>query len=309
MTWKILTEDTNKIIYWSAVRPRHDPSVSAMPYLSRGEIAEPVRPPKPIVEIVSDKVATESGKPKRIFEFQPDDLLGRTYLTDKNEYGECFRATIVRKITERDEQIEGDEERIKFLVRLDDEEKDKILSYNELLDIVEAQYAEELDEENLYWKFKRIAAHEGPLSPKHPRYNGSAYNVLIEWEDGTSTYEPLDIVAKDDPVTCATYAKENGLLDTPGWKRFKRLASRKDKYIRMCKAAKRKSLREGDVYKFGVQIPRHVKQAKEIDAKNNNTFWQDAMDHELAQLHKFNTFHDLGICCSKPDGYQMTKVH
>ncbi len=192
---------------------------------------------------------------------------------------------------------------------MDDEERDEILSYNELLDIVEAQYAEELDEENLYWKFKRIAAHEGPLSPKHPRYNGSAYNVLIEWEDGTSTYEPLDIVAKDDPVTCATYAKENGLLDTPGWKRFKRLASRKDKYIRMCKAAKRKSLREGDVYKFGVQIPRHVKQAKEIDAKNNNTFWQDAMDHELAQLHKFNTFHDLGVRRNKPDGYQMTKVH
>jgi hypothetical protein len=29
---------------------------------------------------------------------------------------------------------------------------------------------------------------------------------------------PLQIVAKDNPATCAVYAKDNGLLDTPGWR-------------------------------------------------------------------------------------------
>ena len=32
---------------------------------------------------------------------------------------------------------------------------------------------------------------------------------------------------KDDPVFCALYAKENDLLDTPGWKSLKQIATRK----------------------------------------------------------------------------------
>jgi hypothetical protein len=30
--------------------------------------------------------------------------------------------------------------------------------------------------------------------------------------------EPLNIFGKDDPVTCAVYACEHGLLDEEGWK-------------------------------------------------------------------------------------------
>jgi len=40
--------------------------------------------------------------------------------------------------------------------------------------------------------------------------------VLVEWEDGSTTYEPLATIAVNDPVTVALYAKEKGLLDTPG---------------------------------------------------------------------------------------------
>ena len=44
---------------------------------------------------------------------------------------------------------------------------------------------------------------------------GSQYNVLMEWENGEVTRQPLDELAKDNPVTCATHAKENNLLDEP----------------------------------------------------------------------------------------------
>jgi hypothetical protein len=47
---------------------------------------------------------------------------------------------------------------------------------------------------------------------------------LIEWENGEITKEPLKIIAADDPVSCAIYVRENGLLDKPGWKRFKHIA-------------------------------------------------------------------------------------
>ena len=68
----------------------------------------------------------------------------------------------------------------------------------------------------MVWKFQRIVSHQGPLLPNHPDYKGSTYNVMIEWENGEITSEPLQVIAKDDPVTCAIYARENGLLDTPG---------------------------------------------------------------------------------------------
>ena len=61
---------------------------------------------------------------------------------------------------------------------------------------------------------------------------------MIEWETGEVTSEPLAIIGKDDPVTCAIYARENDLLEESGWKQFKRLAQRQKKLFRMANQAK-----------------------------------------------------------------------
>jgi hypothetical protein len=60
-------------------------------------------------------------------------------------------------------------------------------------------------------------------------------------ENGEITKEPLSIIAVDDPVTCAIYARENGLLDQPGWKRCKRIAKTEKKFTHMVNQAKLKS--------------------------------------------------------------------
>ena len=65
--------------------------------------------------------------------------------------------------------------------------------------------------------------HKGPLKPGDSGHNRSHDNVKIEWEDArVTTWEPLAIIGKCDPATCATYAKEHGLLNKPGWKQFKK---------------------------------------------------------------------------------------
>jgi hypothetical protein len=66
-----------------------------------------------------------------------------------------------------------------------------------------------------------------------PEYKGSRYNILVEWENGEITSEPLNIFGKDDPVTCAVYACEHGLLEEEGWKRFKGIAKREKKMLCM----------------------------------------------------------------------------
>ena len=49
---------------------------------------------------------------------------------------------------------------------------------------------------------------------------------MVEWESGEVTYEPLTLISKDDPITCAVYAKKHDLLDTTGWKHLKRYAKK-----------------------------------------------------------------------------------
>jgi hypothetical protein len=47
---------------------------------------------------------------------------------------------------------------------------------------------------------------------------------MVEWEDNSITTEPLGIIAADNPVTCAIYAREQDLLSIPGWKQFRTIA-------------------------------------------------------------------------------------
>jgi hypothetical protein len=47
--------------------------------------------------------------------------------------------------------------------------------------------------------------------------------MLVEWENGEITTEPLLVIAANNPVTCAVYAREYDLLDVEGWKHFPNL--------------------------------------------------------------------------------------
>ena len=100
----------------------------------------------------------------RVITFSPDDLVGRTILKQPEEDGQRFQATIVRKIIE----MEENEEKMNFLVKLPDEEQDEIMAYNDIIDIIADQYDDELNNPERKWLFKRLTAHEGPLSSKHP---------------------------------------------------------------------------------------------------------------------------------------------
>jgi len=140
---------------------------------------------------------------------------------------------------------------LKFCYSVNDDEYEKVLSYQKVIDSIEK------DEDNpIMWKFKRIVSHQGPLTPTSPGYNGSSYNVCIEWENGEVTGELLSTIAADNPVTCAIHARDYNLLDKPGWRRFCHLAKRQKKLFRMVNQAKLKSFRTAPRYKYGYEVPR-----------------------------------------------------
>jgi hypothetical protein len=91
---------------------------------------------------------------------------------------------------------------------LNTDQQEDIITYNKMLECITKE-----EESDITWIFRQIVSHEGPTQ-------GSQYDLMIEWENGEIAKEPLKFIATDDPVTCALYARENGLLDKPGWKRF-----------------------------------------------------------------------------------------
>jgi len=166
-------------------------------------------------------------------------------------------------------------------------------------------------ENDIVWKFQKIVSHQGPLAPTHPDYNGSSYNVMVEWENGEITKEPLQAIAKDDPVTCAIYAKDNGLLDQPGWKQFKAIAKRQKKFTRMVNQAKLRSFNTAPKFKNGFEIPKTYEQAVRLDERNGNTRWQDATKTEFTSIDEYHTFIDKGhhTKAAIPTGYKKIRVH
>jgi hypothetical protein len=47
--------------------------------------------------------------------------------------------------------------------------------------------------------------------------NNTMDHDTMYWKSGDTSYEPLDIIAKNITMLFAEYAKGRGLLDTAGW--------------------------------------------------------------------------------------------
>jgi hypothetical protein len=135
--------------------------------------------------------------------------------------------------------------------------------------------------------------------------------ILVNWEDGSATWELLSIIAKDDPVTCAYYTKEKNLPDTPGWKQFQCLALNQTRTNCMIKQVRMHSAKykHTRTWKFGVQIPSNYNDAKKRDNENGNSLWMDATSLEMAQLDEYECFEDLGPDGNCHPGYKKIKLY
>jgi hypothetical protein len=219
LTYQILADDTGELLFRSAIRPRFPGQKDQDRHQPVGETD--ILPDKPIEVILmkSDSVHEILSDP--VNNLLPDELVGRSFLLEEEEDGQRLRATIVKKIIEIDKMT--NKEIIKFLVEVPDGKMDQLQDYHDLLDKINSQHS--IDEDgNTVWKFLKFEAHSGPLTNKDPSYHGSSYNILIRWEDGSCTYEPLTIMDKDTPEMCAQYAIDHNLLNTDGWKQFRCLA-------------------------------------------------------------------------------------
>ena len=167
------------------------------------------------------------------------------------------------------------------------------------------------------YRFRAIIGHQGPLLASDPDWKGSKYNVQVEWETGEITFEPLSIIAADDPVTCAAYVKENDLLALEGWHRFRSLAKKDKVLARAIKPSKIRQVRRSQTYMFGYLIPRNYMEGMQFDSENKNSKWYDAIKLEMESTLEYKVFKkwDKAVLDehkkvrNPPKGYHRIKVH
>ena len=293
LTWRILTEDTQKIIIRSGVRGAlrtttnqrlASPSGEGttlpfpIPYPQQSTNSLPLDPLDESTPNFEQFVNSQSGEdednPIHMANIDILNLLGRSFLLPPEDNGECHMAKII-DIDDHGQPLED----INFKLKINKDQAEKIMSYNQLMDYIQKGTDAEEDLDSLF-KSRDIVAHQGPLESTDPNQKRSKYNVMVEWESGEVTYEPLTLISKDDPITCAVYAKKHDLLDTTGWKHLKTYAKTSKGLIRAVKQSRIHKVIASARYQHGFQVPKDYNDAIRLDKKNSNTHWQDAMDLE-----------------------------
>ena len=125
---------------------------------------------------------SDNTSPMSIINF--DDLLGRTSLLPMDENGERKRDTISEHVNDLCQQQVSREDQLRFKLKIDRDQLDDFISYNQLMEYLEDKTHPGPLEDRLY-RFKCFKDHKGPYTSSDPEYNGSSYNLLIEWEPGS----------------------------------------------------------------------------------------------------------------------------
>ena len=129
------------------------------------------------------------------------------------------------------------------------------------------------------------------------------WKLLVKWKDGSESWIHLKDLKESHPVELAEYAKSRDIADEAAFAWWVPYTLRKrDVIISAVKSRIRKT-----THKYGIEIPTSINDAIRIDAKNGNTFWQDAI-----KLEMFNVgvaFEILDENIKAPPGWSKVTGH
>ena len=129
------------------------------------------------------------------------------------------------------------------------------------------------------------------------------WQLCVKWNDESTTWVPLKDLKESNPVEVAEYAVNMKLVSEPAfawWVPF--TIKKRDRII---KAVKKRYFRV--FQKYGIELPKTVKRALEIDSENGTTHWRDAIRKEMAAVGK--AFEILDEGASAPVGHTLIDAH
>jgi len=106
------------------------------------------------------------------------------------------------------------------------------------------------------------------------------WKLLLEWVDGSMDWVRLAEVKEAYPLQLAEYAVANGIADEPAFKWWvHKVLRRKERIINK---VKNKYWRT--THKFGIEVPKPVKEAYEIDRSTGTSHWTKAIEKEMRNV-------------------------
>jgi hypothetical protein len=111
----------------------------------------------------------------------------------------------------------------------------------------------------------------------HKRRTTKGWSLCVMWKDGSTSWESLKDLKESFPIQVAEYAVSQGLQNEPAFSWWvKDTISRKNRIV---KAMKTRYARK--THKFGVQLPKSIKEAYEIDRITGTDYWHRAIVKEM----------------------------
>ena len=137
------------------------------------------------------------------------------------------------------------------------------------------------------------------------------WEILLQWKDGSTTWEAMKDVKESYPVQLAEYALHYNLTSTPAFAWWTNYVIKKRNRI----ISKTKTKYWVKTHKFGIRIPKNSDEAKRFDTSNGNTLWWDAICQEMKNVriafeqYDGFTHHQGTIKELKDKGYQQINCH
>ena len=129
--------------------------------------------------------------------------------------------------------------------------------------------------------------------------------MCCQWKDGSTSWEKLSDLKESHPVLTAEYAAMTDIDRKPAFNWWvPHVLKKRDRIISMVKHRSARYLKR--THKFGIEVPKTVTDAHDLDRRNGNTFWTDAIAKEMKEVRK--AFEILTDDKAVPIGYQRSRA-
>ena len=137
----------------------------------------------------------------------------------------------------------------------------------------------------------------------HLRKTTKGWELLIKWKDKSESWIKLANMKESHPVEVAEYARARRIDKEPVFEWWVPHTLKKRQVIL---SAFKKRLRK-TTHKYGIEIRTNVEHAFEIDRKNGNNLWKDALEMEMYNIGV--AFEILEDGKTAPAGYTKVSGH
>ena len=135
------------------------------------------------------------------------------------------------------------------------------------------------------------------------RRTTAGWKLLVKFKDGAKQWIPLKVLKETNPVQVAEFASARDIVDEPAFKYWVPFTLRKrDRIIASVNSRVKRT-----THKYGIEVPRSIEHALQLDALNGNTFWRDAIDKEMSSV--LVAFEILDSSSPIPVGWKKSSGH